>query len=200
MTYLQILHQTYWRCESCALIFLDPSERLDTAKEKARYEKHENNVLDQGYQQFVNPLYQAVTKSQSPEDKGLDYGSGPDSAISHLLKLEKYNILKYDPYFCDEPQILTANTYDYIIVCEVAEHFYDPKSEFEKLKSYLKPGGHLFVMTSLMTDQIDFATWSYRRDVTHVCFYSAPTCDFIKTQAGFKSAHVHANLVITFVN
>lgn len=192
--------KTYFSCSGCDLIFLNPEERLSAALEKARYQKHENNVLDQGYQKFVGPLFDSVTKVYLPTHAGLDYGSGPGSAISHLLGVANYNVQKYDPFFFNQPQILKENSFDYIIVCEVAEHFYDPLSEFTKLKTYLKPGGSLFVMTSLVTSAIDFATWSYRRDVTHVCFYSETTCQYLKEKFNFKSVEIKNHQVISFRN
>src|SRR3990167_1783863 len=106
---------------------------------------------------------------------GLDHGSGKDSAIHYLLKQRQYQLEKYDPFFVNHPERLQTEKYDYIVVCEVAEHFYDPCAEFEKLKSLLKSGGTLFVMTSLWSQDVDFINWSYRRDSTHVCFYSVKT-------------------------
>src|SRR3989338_836898 len=165
----------YHQCQSCEFIWLDPSQRLDLAQEKARYEKHQNIVTDLGYQDFVRPLEKAILKKYNSQHLGLDYGSGKDSAIHYLLKQRQYQLEKYDPFFVNHPERLQAEKYDYIVVCEVAEHFYDPCAEFEKLKSLLKSGGTLFVMTSLWSQDVDFINWSYRRDSTHVCFYSVKT-------------------------
>lgn len=197
---IKIADKTYWQCLACDFLFLNPSDRLSAAEEKSRYEKHENNVLDQGYQNFVAPLYEEITKQVNKTDAGLDYGSGKDSAISYLLKQASYHVQKFDPYFYNDPSVLIENTFDYIIVCEVAEHFYDPKAEFLRLKSYLKPGGYLFVMTSLVTDKIDFANWSYRRDSTHVCFYSEKSCQYLQRKFGFKSMKIVGSHIIVFQN
>lgn len=190
---------SYWHCDQCDLIFLDPDLRLSQAGEKARYEKHENNVLDSGYQAFVNPLYKAVLQNQNASQLGLDYGSGKNSAINHLLLEKKFVVNKYDPFFYPEPSVLHQK-YDYVIVCEVAEHFYDPAAEFQKLKNLLKLDGHLYVMTSLKSADIDFANWSYRRDSTHVCFYSQRTCDYIKTSLGFSELEISNSNVVVFKN
>ncbi len=165
----------YYQCLCCEIIFMDRKYHLDPLAEEARYLLHENNVLDSGYQKFVEPLKKAVMQRFGPSHLGLDYGSGKDSAISYLLTEQNYKLNKYDPFFQSESSVLKPSTYDYIIICEVAEHFYQPRAEFEKLKSYLKPTGILFVMTSLKTEAIDFQSWSYRRDSTHVCFYSQKT-------------------------
>ena len=177
----------YFRCELCYIIFLNPVERLSAVEEKKRYEKHENNVTDLGYQAFVKPLVQALVENVDKKDQGLDYGSGKDSAISHLLHEKDFKVDKYDPYFNPGPEKLKLNFYDYIILCEVIEHFYHPATELEKIKSLLKSSGKLFIMTSLWTEDLNFETWSYRRDATHVCFFSAKSISWIATHLNFKN-------------
>ncbi len=172
---LNVAKKKYFQCRHCEYIFLDPQLRLSASAEKARYELHQNDVHDQGYQAFVMPLKTAIKNQFSSNALGLDYGSGKNSALCYLLEKEQYTIKKYDPFFNQDKSVLTAETYDFISVCEVAEHFFQPATEFQKLNSYLKPGGVIFVMTSLLTDAVDFTTWSYRRDETHVGFFAEKT-------------------------
>jgi SAM-dependent methyltransferase len=191
--------KTYFSCATCELIFLNPEERLSQDDEKARYELHENDVLDSGYQAFVAPLFTQITQKVSKTAVGLDYGSGKDSAISYLLNQAGYKIRKFDPYFFVDCEAL-QRTYDYVVVCEVAEHFCYPDKQFEKLKKLLNPGGFLFIMTSLKTPQIDFTQWSYRRDVTHVCFYSEKTLVYLTKQFGFEVSHIELPNLVTFIS
>lgn len=189
--------RNYFRCELCYIIFLDPTLRISAVDEKKRYEKHENNVADLGYQAFVKPLLQAVTQNVDPKTSlGLDYGSGKDSAISHLLNQQGFKIEKYDPYFNPRAAILKPLFYDYIIACEVIEHFYHPAEEIAKMKSLLKSGGYLFIMTSLWTDNLNFETWSYRRDSTHVCFFSKKTFSWIVSNFHFSGVEIINDHVI----
>ena len=181
----------YHQCLSCEIVYMDSKHHLDLKAEEARYLLHQNNVTDIGYQNFVSPLKNAVLERFNENHVGLDFGSGKDSAISYLLNQKNYKVNKYDPFFQPDKIVLKTNTYDYIVVCEVAEHFYNPKFEFIKLKSYLKPHGILFVMTSLITADVDFKTWSYRRDSTHVCFYTDKT---FKTE--FKTEVLTNNLIL----
>ena len=195
---LSVASNNYFICQHCDLTFLDPDQRLSLSDEQKRYEQHQNNVQDQGYQNFVKPLFDVVIKNRTQNQIGLDYGSGKDSAISYLLQKNKYKINKYDPFFLNDSAVLKENFYDYIIACEVAEHFYNPKLEIAKIKSYLKKDGFLFIMTSLLTEKIYFETWSYRRDSTHVCFYSEKSCQVIADQFGFKSYSILDDQVIIF--
>ena len=183
LTSQHIDKKIYFTCSTCTIIFLDPRFRLQQKDEKTRYEQHENDVLNPGYQNFVMPIKNEVGKRFSTQSLGLDYGCGKASAISYLLSIESYKIEKYDPYFFPDTEVIKSNAYDYIILCEVAEHFYQPKEEFEKLFKLLKPGGVIFVMTSLLQQDTNFSTWSYRRDATHVCFYTEKTFSLkFKTQ------------------
>lgn len=166
---------TYHQCQQCDYLFLDPRFRISAAAEKARYELHKNNVRDPGYQLFVTPLKNQITQNFSSDSLGLDYGAGVDSAISFLLANENYNVKKYDPFFNVDESVLSLGTYDYVILCEVAEHLFAPADVFRNISSYLKPNGVIFVMTSLLTPAIDFSTWAYRRDTTHVGFFTAKT-------------------------
>lgn len=163
--------------------------RLDPAAERRRYLLHDNDFLDQGYQDYVTPMVDEVKKLIPKDKKGLDYGSGPESAIGYLLRDQGYEIEKYDPFFNPNPAALQA-TYDFILICEVVEHFYIPAEEFEKLRGMLNPGGMLFVMTVLRTEKTDFATWYYRRDPTHVCFYSEKSFDYIRRRFQFSGVKI----------
>lgn len=188
---ISVQNKTYHHCQDCEFIFLDSAHRLDLKSEEQRYLLHQNIVTDEGYQNFVAPLKNAVLGRFTSNHLGLDFGSGKDSAISYSLRKQDYNVKQYDPFFQPDVSVLKSAAYDYIIICEVAEHFYNPKAEFLKLKSYLKTGGVLFVMTSLRTRSVDFKTWSYRRDSTHVCFYTEKTL-----QKQFKTEVSADNLIL----
>ena len=45
----------------------------------------------------------------------------------------------------------------------------------------LKPGGILGIMTKLVLDRKAFSTWHYKNDLTHVCFYSRDTFEWVAT-------------------
>ena len=69
--------------------------------------------------------------------------------------------------------------YDFITASEVVEHFYSPQKEFDLLANQLKPNGLLALMTALYDDSIDFKNWYYRKDPTHVAFYSRATFNYL---------------------
>lgn len=163
-------------------------------KEKARYETHNNDVNNAGYQNFVSPVVERVRQLFSAEQPGLDFGCGPGPVISKMLHDCSYNIVTYDPYFENRPERLNAS-YDYIVCCEVIEHFCHPAEEFPRLASMLNPGGRLICKTHLYEPGIDFSRWYYKNDETHVFIYQSKTIEYIAQTAGFSSFSIADRLI-----
>lgn len=184
----------YFCCNNCKGLFVPTSNLPDNESEKARYEEHNNDENDIKYQEFVSPITDEILQKYSKQELGLDFGSGKSSSISKVLKDNGYNIKKYDPYFFNYPELLSQK-YDYIACCEVIEHFYNPANEFKLLKNLLKEDGVLFCMTSIYKDIIDFPSWHYRRDKTHVFIYQAETLEWIKNEFEFKEMIITERLV-----
>lgn len=187
----------YYRCTKCKSIMLEPKYYINYIEEKERYEKHNNDVEDKGYQEFVWPIVEGVLNKYEKHHKGLDYGSGPGPVISKLLREKGYNIKLYDPFFANYPERL-EDKYDYIVSCEVVEHFHKPMEEFKLLKSLLKPGGTLYIKTKIYSEDIDFDGWSYKNDNTHVFFYHKDALEWIKTNFRFSQVKIEKDL-ITYV-
>ena len=186
----------FYRCINCKGIFVPQDQFPDYENEKGRYLEHNNDVDDIRFQNFVSPITNGIMQKYSPEQVGLDFGSGTGSAVSKVLGDNKYQIKQYDPFFANDPSLLDA-TYDYIACCEVIEHFYNPVKEFNLLKSLLKPGATLYCMTDLYHSNIHFDSWYYKNDYTHVFIYSEETIQWVKESFYFASAQID-NRLITF--
>ena len=57
------------------------------------------------------------------------------------------------------------------------EHLHDPMSELARLWALLKPDGVLGLMTAFRVE--DFAGWYYKRDLTHIRFFTPDTFAWI---------------------
>jgi hypothetical protein len=185
----------YFRCPECELTFLAPWQRPDAARERARYDTHRNDPADAGYRAFLERLASAVEARIEPGASGLDYGSGPGPTLSVMLGERGYDVVDYDPFYADDASLLLRR-YDFITCSEVAEHFFNPRAEFERLAGMLRPGGWLGVMTELLHDDIDFAAWWYLRDPTHVCFYGPRTMEWIARRHGWRLETVSRTVVL----
>lgn len=184
----------YYKCSTCFSISLNPTCYLSSEQERKRYQEHNNDVHDPRYQKFVEPIIKAVKKSFKKIDYGLDFGCGTGPVISKLLRDTDYRIATFDPFFDNNLKVFQTS-YNYIVCCEVIEHFHNPLQEFRLLKSLLKSGGKLYCMTELYEENIDFDKWYYKNDDTHVIFYQIKTFDWIKDQLGFNKVSISGRLI-----
>ncbi|MFD2826174.1 class I SAM-dependent methyltransferase [Leeuwenhoekiella polynyae] len=185
----------YNRCTSCASVFLDTRDLPHPQDEKQRYDLHENTLQNKGYLDFLSPLIQAVIEQEDISKIGLDYGSGPNPVLSKILKSKGYSLSQYDTFYCKEEDNLNQK-YDFIICCEVIEHFHNPAEEFKRLKALLKANGSIYCKTALLDKTINFENWSYKNDFTHSFFYTKKALNYIKQFLGFVDLVVHKNLFI----
>jgi SAM-dependent methyltransferase len=174
---IYVRHKGYWHCTRCDLIQLGTQWYLDAAAERRRYEEHNNSIEDEGYVAFLADFVEeAVLPVVQKGETALDYGCGPAPVLQALLEKKGIVTDVYDPFFFPvQPQ----HTYDLVTCTEALEHAFEPKDIWAKLISFLKPEGHLAMMTRFHPGIREFPQWWYRRDPTHVSFYSPTTFDWI---------------------
>jgi len=178
------LDRRYFRCAICDLRFLDPAKHLAASEELARYELHKNDITDVRYQDYMRPIADWIQTRTTFRSHGLDFGCGKAALLAQMLNAKNYEMQIFDPYYCPDKTYQTKK-YDFCVAVETAEHFYSPSYEFGHLKGLLKDTGGLGIVTALFHANINFSSWYYRLDPTHVCFYSTRTFDWIKCELGF---------------
>jgi 2-polyprenyl-3-methyl-5-hydroxy-6-metoxy-1,4-benzoquinol methylase len=81
----------------------------------------------------------------------------------------------YDLHFASETA-WNDKTYDLITLTEVLEHLEEPLSTLRSLKERLSRRGVIALMTQFHPeDDGKFMDWWYRRDITHISFFSERT-------------------------
>lgn len=169
----------FFSCNNCYGLFRPADNIPDARSEKARYQIHNNDVNDPGYRNFVRPLVDHVLMNyKADRSVGLDFGAGTGPVIAVMLEELGYQVELYDPYFHPDTSVL-ERPYDYIICCEVIEHFQDPEKEFKILKELLKPNGRLICKTDIYREGINFERWYYKNDPTHVFIYRKASLQWI---------------------
>lgn len=191
----QVVLARYFVCRNCDLRFLDPDLRLSDAQEKARYMTHNNGPNSSGHREFLQPFAEKIVSRVRPGATGLDFGSGPYPMLSLMLSEESLQMQNYDPYFANDKSLLNQ-VYDFVCASEVVEHLHSPAGGFAQLTALLRPSGLLAIMTQLYHDQLDFKSWYYRRDPTHVVFYSQKTFSWIKEFFHFEELDFHGPRII----
>jgi hypothetical protein len=166
---------------------MDAHSLPDRSAEKARYDEHQNNVIDDGYRGFLDrSLKPLIARLSGPPEAllGLDFGSGPFPALQTIMKERGFRMDIYDKFYAPDEAVLARRAhYDFITCTETAEHFHEPRREFERLRGLLKDDGLLVVQTTFLTDDgMDtkrFENWYYRRDPTHCVFYRRGTLEWV---------------------
>jgi len=192
----QKIDKEYFDCGNCRALIKDPAFYIDAEQEKAFYELHNNDVHDEGYQNFTSPITNYVLTQYQPQDRGLDFGSGTGPVISKVLKDNGFNnVFQYDPFFCPNDEALNQ-TYDFIFSCEVVEHFHFPFDEYERLLNMLKSAGRLLIMTHPYDGKVPFENWYYRKDPTHVFIHRKETFEFIASNFEMQMEFQGERLVV----
>lgn len=186
---------SYLRCARCALIWKTADHLPSAEEERAHYGTHQNHPDDPHYRTFLDRLWAPLKSKLNLGANGLDYGSGPGPTLHLMAQEDGFDCTHYDPFFHPDESVFEKR-YDFITCSETAEHFYHPAQEFEQLAELLKPGGILGVMTSMHDAETDFENWHYRRDPTHVAFYSRETFKQVADRFDFKQCEHPAKHVI----
>ena len=169
----------YLRCRECELIFAPKQFHLSTKDEKERYSKHNNVASDSRYLKYLSKVADFVEEFRGEDSKILDFGCGESAVLEYYYKTLGIQIDSYDPMYGIGLNIQSAS-FDIVIMCEVIEHLCKPKKELEFINSILKPNGKIFIRTSLYDDSINFESWWYKLDPTHIIFLSGKTVDKIR--------------------
>ena len=185
----------FYKCTNCDGVFRPKHTFLTVEEEKEHYEKHNNDVFDERYQNFVSPIVNAVLQDFSSEAKGLDFGSGTGPVIAKMLTDKDYQVQNYDLFFANDSSLLNQK-YDYVSCCEVMEHFHHPYQEFKLLQSLLLPKGKLYCKTEVYTNQKPFENWYYKDDFTHVFIYQPKTLEWIKNEFHFSNLVIKEKLIV----
>ncbi|MBN2604533.1 MAG: class I SAM-dependent methyltransferase [Bacilli bacterium] len=180
------LKLSYALCQRCGFIYKDKAVHLNLEAEHNQYLTHNNSFESEGYVKIFVDLIRDHIKPLNISGKILDFGSGPGPVLKTLLVQNGFDAFDYDPFF-NRNEAYLSKKYQLITCTEVAEHFTNPISEFKLLTSMLEDKGYLLIMTKFRTMSLDeFMNWWYRRDRTHVSFYTPESLEEISKQCGLS--------------
>jgi len=106
---LNIENLDYWQCKLCKATMLNPIHHISSNKEKKHYLKHNNEIDDTRYRDFLTNLIKPLKDKICVNDIGLDYGCGYAPALADILKKDGFNIELYDPFFFKNENIFLEN-------------------------------------------------------------------------------------------
>jgi SAM-dependent methyltransferase len=185
-------------CPRCELIFKDESCFPTEAQELKKYNEHNNSVENEGYvAMFERFIDFTLSQTAHPVASVLDFGSGPAPVLAELLKRRGFDVSIYDKHFAPQPPAEDAR-FDLITSTEVIEHIAAPMETLARLKTHLVPGGTLALMTQFHDNsEASYRDWWYRRDPTHLCFFTPKTFSVAAERLGMDLvAHDAAKTVL----
>ncbi len=176
-----------FHCPHCELIFKSPACFPDEAAELKKYREHNNSLENEGYvRMFETFIDYTLSHTRTPVRRVLDFGSGPTPVLAELLRRRGFSVDIYDKYFAPDPLAENAR-YDLVTSTEVIEHIADPLGVTKMLANRLVPGGTLALMTQFHdNDTAAYLKWWYRRDPTHLCFFTPRTFEIIAEKSGLE--------------
>jgi 2-polyprenyl-3-methyl-5-hydroxy-6-metoxy-1,4-benzoquinol methylase len=193
--YFEDKFRQYQQCNNCELVFVPKVFWLSNAKEKSRYDLHQNSEDDTNYVQFLERIIAPLKAHLIAEQKqGLDFGSGPSPVLAKRLSDRGYQINTYDKFYQTDKSPL-KQSYDFITTTEVVEHLQQPHLILEQLWQMLKHNGTLAIMTKMVIDKDAFSRWHYKNDDTHIIFFSQTTFNWLAKKWNAK-AHFYGNDIV----
>lgn len=189
---------TYYRCLSCEYIFIEDMDLISHEEERDEYDRHENSIENEGY---VNMFKDFLDKGLVPfvqSGYGLDFGSGPEPVLTQVIHRDyAYEMDHYDLHYQPE-RVFEDKVYDFIVSTEVFEHLPEAKKTMEMLTKHLRHGGILTLMTLFHEkDNAKFLKWWYRRDITHIGFFTVKTFEVLAELLGYEVLWTDNKRVIT---
>ena len=185
----------FWECHTCSMVFVDSTQHVSEPDEKYRYDQHNNSINDAGYCAFLGQLLEPLSERLPDSAEGLDFGCGPGPTLSLLLEQKGFKVACYDKYYIPDEELLEKQ-YDFISSTEVLEHLREPRSTIDRLSKCLKPKAYLGIMTQLRPELEQFSGWHYKKDPTHICFYSDDTFKWIAKHWNFTLEILSRDVII----
>jgi SAM-dependent methyltransferase len=181
-------HRPFYLCNGCGLVSVPEKYWLDADGERARYDLHNNNVLNDGYVRFLSQVADAAMKDYRPGMRILDFGSGKDAVLCQLLRDRGVGCYAYDP-ICGRslPEIGDADKpylFDMILLCEVIEHIRDIQKELDLINGLIREGGAILLRTQIYESPSVFPGWWYAQDPTHINFFNEKSLNRLAGMTG----------------
>jgi 2-polyprenyl-3-methyl-5-hydroxy-6-metoxy-1,4-benzoquinol methylase len=140
---------------------------------------------NQGYVQMFENFLDFFWDELTCKENALDFGSGPTPVLSEVLKKRHINVDCYDKFY-QPAEIFQHKTYDLITSTEVFEHLEAPLETLTDLSTHVKSGGIVALMTLFhANDHRQFLEWWYKRDKTHITFFTPKTIRVMAEKSGF---------------
>ena len=178
---------SYYRCCSCGFLYLDDKFIVNNEREKSQYAMHKNSFESLGYvKMFEDFIEKAILPYEKDINNVLEFGCGSGPVLAELLRRNGLTVDIYDLYFYPE-KVYEGKQYDLITSTEVFEHLKNPVEVLKMLVEHTNDHGYIILMTKFPPKEDKaFLAWWYRRDPTHISFFTPKSFEVMAEKLGLK--------------
>lgn len=189
----------YYRCSACGFVFLDDVFMVDEVREKKQYDQHHNGLENEGYVQMFEAFIDvSVAPYLENIETALEFGSGPGPVLSTLLERRGLAVDIYDVYYAPQ-KVYEGKKYDLITSTEVFEHLQKPLDVLALLAKHTSSYGYIVLMTKFPPKEDEaFLAWWYRRDPTHISFFTPQSFEIMAEKVGLKVLKTIKDNIVVF--
>ncbi|MGM7634560.1 class I SAM-dependent methyltransferase [Bacillus sp. Hm123] len=195
-------------CKNCSLVFLSSFDHINDQfyeqsgmmDGKIEIQKYRNNSYKDDKRRALYIQDQILNKTL------LDFGCGGGGLLHFLKNKTEYiagveldnhlnKVINNEGVKCYKNIEDVKETFDYITLFHVLEHFSDPLNMLEQLKRYLKPNGKIVIEVPNSDDALltlfnssafaNFTYWS-----CHLFLFNAKTLNELFIKAGYKVNYI----------
>ncbi len=190
---------SYYRCCSCGFVYLDDKFIIDKESEKSQYDMHENSFESLGYvKMFEDFIEKSILPYEKDIDNALEFGCGSGPVLAELLRRQGLTVDIYDLYFFPK-KVYKGKKYDLITSTEVFEHLKNPIEVLKMLVEHTNKNGYIVLMTKFPPkDDKEFLAWWYRRDPTHISFFTPKSFEVMAEKVGLKVLKIIDENIVIF--
>ena len=177
----------YYRCNFCGFIYLDDKFIIDKESEKSKYDMHNNGFDSLGYvKMFEDFIEKSIAPYKENIESVLEFGCGSGPVLAELLERRGLIVDIYDLYFYPK-KVYESKKYDLITSTEVFEHLKEPLKILRLLVEHTNESGYIVLMTKFPPKEDEvFLAWWYRRDPTHISFFTPKSFELMAKRVGLK--------------
>jgi hypothetical protein len=78
----------------------------------------------------------------------------------------------------------------------VLEHLSEPMEEVSRLSGMLNNQGYLAIMTQILTPQVDFSSWYYKNDPSHIGFFTKKSLNFLANYLNIEAYFISERVIL----
>ncbi len=160
---------------------------------------HQNGFDSLGY---VKMFEEFIEKSIVPYEENiksvLEFGCGSGPVLAELLERKGLVVDIYDLYFYPK-KVYEGKMYDLITSTEVFEHLKEPLKILKLLVEHTNESGYIVLMTKFPPKEDEsFLAWWYRRDPTHISFFTPKSFEIMAKMVGLKVLKIIDKNIVVF--